>query len=193
MSCGSSASALYYQPVSDSHATLVVGLGNPILGDDGIGWRIADAVRSALADNGSGRKNVEIACYALGGLSLMERLIGFDRAIIIDAVQTASGNPGQIYDLRLSELPDYSAGHLTAAHDTSLQTALKLGQEMGAKLPSEIRVVGIEADKVYDFSEKLSPAIEAAIPQATQLVLRELDEVRSQKVDLAGADGPAAI
>lgn len=193
MSCGSSANTMYFQPESDSPAILVVGLGNPILGDDGIGWRVADAVKSALSEDGYGRENVEIACYALGGLSLMERLIGFDQAIIIDAVQTTSGFPGQVYDLRLSELPDYSAGHLTAAHDMSLQTALKLGQEMGAKLPSEIRIVGIEADKVYDFSEKLSPAIEAAIPHATQLVLRQLDEVQSQRMDLAGAEGPAAI
>jgi hydrogenase maturation protease len=175
MSYGSSAEQTFNYKESEHPQILVVGLGNPILGDDGIGWRVAEAVKTALLEEDPVNPNIEVACYSLGGLSLMERLIGYDQAIIIDAVQTATGDPGQIYDLSLADLPDLSAGHLTAVHDTSLQTALKLGQEMGAALPSEIRVVGIEADKVYDFSETLSPAIEASIPEALQLVLKQLD------------------
>jgi hydrogenase maturation protease len=104
----------------------------------------------------------------------MEHLIGYKRAVIIDAVQTKTGEAGRLYDLALSDLPDISAGHLTAVHDTSLQTALNLGREMGASLPSEIYVVGIEADKVYDFSESLSAEVEAAVPAAVELVLRRL-------------------
>ncbi len=53
----------------------------------------------------------------------MERLVGYERAIIIDAMQTHNGQPGQIYNLSLTDLPDLSTGHTTAAHDTSLQTA----------------------------------------------------------------------
>jgi hydrogenase maturation protease len=156
--------------------TLVVGLGNPILGDDGIGWKVAEEVEKTIRQYGSANPSVEVACYSLGGLSLMERLIGYHRAILIDAVQTATGIPGSVYDLRLDDLPDLSTGHLTAVHDTSLQTALKLGQEMGASLPSKIRVVGIEANRVYDFSETLSPEIAASIPEAVKLVFKQLDE-----------------
>ncbi|MFN2139085.1 MAG: hydrogenase maturation protease [Candidatus Promineifilaceae bacterium] len=159
---------------SDYPDVLVVGLGNPILGDDGVGWKVADAAKEALSEMVPARTDIKVTCYALGGLSLMEHLIGYKRAIIIDAVQTKTGQAGQIYDLALTDLPDISAGHLTAAHDTSLQTALKLGREMGASLPSEIHVIGIEADKVYDFSERLSPEVEAAIPKAVELVLRRL-------------------
>lgn len=191
MSCASFASMKSSPLESDHLGILVVGLGNPILGDDGIGWRVAEAVESALSEENPAELDVEIACFALGGLSLMEHLIGFDQAIIIDAVQTSAGTPGQVYDLCLADLPDLSAGHLTAVHDTSLQTALKLGQEMGAKLPSEVRVVGIEAEKVYDFSEILSPAVEAAIPEATRLVLNLVNELQGQRSDLIAADSPA--
>lgn len=180
MSCGSFASMKSSPLKSDYPVALVVGLGNPILGDDGIGWQVAEAVQEALSEKGLANQEVEVACYALGGLSLMEHLIGYDQAIIIDAVQTTEGVPGQIYDLDLDDLPDLSAGHMTAVHDTSLQTALILGQEMGASLPSAIRVVGIEAEKVYDFSEELSPAVEAAIPEAVQLVLNQLSVNSSQ-------------
>ena len=153
---------------------LVVGLGNPILGDDGVGWRAAEALRASLTMPG-----VEVDCLALGGLSLMERLVGYRRAIIIDAIQTQNGRPGQIHQFPLSALPAPATGHSTAVHDVSLQTALRLGQAMGAPLPEEIQVVAIEAEQVYDFSEELTTAVAAAIPEAVQTVLALLEEMVS--------------
>lgn len=148
--------------------TLVVGLGNPILGDDGVGWRVAEAVKAA-------RPSLDVSCLSLGGLSLMEQLIGYRRAVIIDAIQTGTGSTGKIYIMNLDELPNHSAGHTTAVHDTSLQTALSLGRQMGAALPVDIQVVAIEAEQVYDFSEELTPAVAAAIPKAVTAVLDLLD------------------
>jgi hydrogenase maturation protease len=147
--------------------TLVVGLGNPILGDDGIGWCVAESVRARVPE-------VEVDCQALGGLSLMERLVGYDRVIIIDAIQTQDGQIGDVTCFPLQALPDLSTGHSTAIHDTSLQTALKLGKAMGAKLPQEVIVVAVEAERVYDFSEELSPAVAQSIPEATQAVIDQL-------------------
>lgn len=149
---------------------LVVGLGNPILGDDGIGWHVAEAVRSQTPQ-------VEVDCLALGGLSLMERLIDYEYVIIVDAIQTRNGRIGDVYTFPLEALPNLSAGHTTAAHDTSLQTALTLGRAMGAVLPDDVMVVAIEAERVYDFSEELTPAVAQAIPVATQAVLDLLNQM----------------
>ena len=151
--------------------TLIVGLGNPILGDDAIGWRVAERVQSRLASEFAGLHNLEVDCLALGGLSLMERLVGYQRAIIIDAITTHQNPPGAVSSFPLEALPDRAAGHTTAAHDTSLQTAITLGRSMGAQLPESIVIVAVEADQVHDFSEELTPEIAAAIPQAEQLVL----------------------
>ena len=167
MSCASSANNGQGGVVSHTPNTLVVGLGNPILGDDGIGWRVADSVRAL-------ELNVEVDCQALGGLSLMERLVGYERVIIVDSIQTRDGRIGQVYCFALDDLPDLSAGHTTAAHDTSLQTALKMGRALGAQLPDEVYVVGIEAERVYDFSEELTPQVAAAIPEATLTVVELL-------------------
>jgi hydrogenase maturation protease len=113
---------------------------------------------------------IHIEFLSLGGISLMEYLIGYDRAIVIDAL--ASDQPdGAVIVSRLSELPDYSALHTTSVHDTSLQNALRLGKAMGAKLPEDITVVGIATDQVYDFGEELSPPIAKAIPEATKIVI----------------------
>lgn len=173
MYCGSFASV---EAQMQSVTTLIVGLGNPILGDDGIGWKVAEAVNARLmADNGR-FPAIEVDCLSLGGLSLMERLIGYQRVIIIDAIQTSSGQCGDVYTLNLNALPDLSAGHTTAVHDTSLQTALQLGRTMGAILPDDIQVVAIEAERVYDFSDELTPPVAAAIPAATQTVLDLLQD-----------------
>ena len=61
--------------------TMVIGLGNPILGDDGVGWKVAEEVRKQLPCDMS----VNVDCLSVGGISLMEHLIGYDRAILIDA------------------------------------------------------------------------------------------------------------
>lgn len=151
---------------------LIIGLGNPILGDDGIGWRVAEEVKRGLEDwrFNPQSSSIDVDCFALGGLSLMERMIGYDQAVLIDAVNTGQP-PGAVYRFQLEDLPELPCAHTTAAHDTSLQNALKLGRRMGAKLPSSVAVVGVEAERLYDFSEELSPAVEAAVPEAARAVL----------------------
>ena len=149
--------------------TIIVGLGNPILGDDGIGWKVADKVKKQLPPD----MPVVIEFLSLGGISLMERLIGYERAILIDAI-TSDQRPGSIITLSLSELPDRSAFHITSAHDTSLQNALKLGKAMGADLPEQVTVVGIATNPVFDFGEELSPPVARAVPEAARIVIELL-------------------
>jgi hydrogenase maturation protease len=151
--------------------TLVVGLGNPILGDDGVGWKVAEEVKKKFPLDSC----VDVDCLSVGGISLMEHLIGYDSAILIDAF--ALDEPlGSILILKLSDLPNYSAFHTTSTHDTSLQNAIELGRSMGAKLPDDVSVVGIATKHVYDFSETLSPPIAEAVPQAVKFVLDLLGE-----------------
>jgi len=151
--------------------TLIVGLGNPILGDDGVGWKVAEEVKKQLTTN----KPVDVDCLSLGGISLMEHLIGYDHAILIDALALEE-SPGSILILKLSDLPNYSAFHTTSTHDTTLQNAIELGKSMGARLPDDITVVGIATKRAFDFSEKLSPPIEEAVPLAAKFVLEILSE-----------------
>ncbi|MFN3742784.1 MAG: hydrogenase maturation protease [Anaerolineales bacterium] len=144
--------------------TLILGLGNPILGDDGVGWRVAQEMQARLDGD------VEVDCLALGGLRLMERMIGYERVILIDALVTPSPTPGRVHVLPLSDLPDPSSGHTTSAHDVSLQTALQMAAKMGFPIPQEVWVVGVEIVPTLDFSETLSPEVEAALPQARRAI-----------------------
>jgi hydrogenase maturation protease len=174
-------------------STLVLGLGNPILGDDGVGWRVVEAAQEAWQRIADERRKtndktasssvlgpssaIEFDFVSLGGLALMERLVGCDRAILVDAIQTRDGVPGAIYRLTLDDLP---TRHADAIHDASLKAALAVGQQLGARLPQKIVVIGIEAINLWDFSESLSPQVAASVGRAAEMVLDELADGESQ-------------
>jgi hydrogenase maturation protease len=158
--------------VTDSKI-LVVGLGNPILGDDGVGWEVAEQLRQQNMDS-----KIDIECLAVGGLRLMEFMIGYQQAIVIDSLTSYTNPVGQVSVFDLEQMPDLTAGHTTSAHDTSLQSALNMGRKMGFALPEQVMVVGIEAQQVFDFSEELTPPVRGAIPLAVERVINLIDRYR---------------
>jgi hydrogenase maturation protease len=101
----------------------------------------------------------------------MERLVGYDRAIVIDAINVGQGPSGGVYCFPLEALPNPSAGHLGSAHETNLWTALQLGRAMGAHLPDQVMIVAVESSYVYEFTETLTPPVAAAVPEAVRRVL----------------------
>ena len=103
----------------------------------------------------------------------MEHLIGYDRAVLIDAF-ASDEDLGSIHVMNLNDMPNYSAFHIASAHDTSLQNALEMGRSLGALLPEEITVIGIATKRIYDFSEELSPPVAEAVPQAAKIALELL-------------------
>jgi hydrogenase maturation protease len=235
------------------HRTLVLGLGNPIRGDDGVGWRVVEVLQINLAkvktanrsqvsgkeddphpafppgekgdpepevspgkrEKGDpqpdvppgrrqrddpqtevppgerkkedphptlpgwakrrGRENIEVDMLAGGGLNLMERLVGYDRAILVDAMQSGQ-EPGSVQVFPLEALDNPSAGHLGSTHETNLLTALEIGRSLGAHLPpvGGVMIVSIEAQPVFEFSEELSLPVAQAVPEAVKKVMNLL-------------------
>lgn len=158
--------------------TLVLGLGNPLMGDDGVGWRVAKEVEARLAAQSESSlqgDKIEVDLHAGGGLSLMERLVGYDRTILIDAMNLGRLT-GTVSSVRFEDLADPFAGHLASTHETNLQNALQMGQAMGVHLPRDIFVVAIESDRVYELTEMQSPEVVEAIPTAVRLVLERLEQ-----------------
>jgi hydrogenase maturation protease len=154
--------------------TLVLGLGNPLLTDDSVGLRVVQQLKPLLA----GRGDIEVEEDYWGGLRLMERLVGFDRAIIVDAICTGAA-PGTVHTLSVDSIPTQ---HSASGHDVNLPTALDLGRQTGAYLPANenILLVGIEAEDVITFSEDCTPQVQAAIPRAVETVLAAVDAVGKQ-------------
>lgn len=152
-----------------NNKTLIIGLGNPILGDDGIGWVIAEEVQKLISESPEDESHdYEIMFLSLGGLSLMEHMEGFTKVFLFDSIHTGSYPNGTVFSLPLSKLPNLSSGHSTALHDTSLANALEMGKMMGLVLPDEVWVVAIETDQVYTFSEELSGFATSSITTALE-------------------------
>ena len=147
-----------------SAQTLVLGLGNPLLGDDSAGLRVIQALQSRLG----GQPGVELREDYWGGLRLMECMIGYHRAVVVDAICTGAA-AGIVHLLSPDALP---TRHSASVHDVDLNTALELGRQAGAALPAteNIRLVGIEAAEVLIFNEHCTPEVEAGIERAAEVV-----------------------
>ena len=158
--------------------TLVIGLGNPILTDDGVGIYTARYVEQALPADA----DVDVMELAVGGLGLMEAMIGYERVIIIDSVWAPDGQVGRVVCFNAGHLPETM--NSASAHDADLPTALSVGRGLGAELPDDqnIQIVGIMARKVLEFGAEPTPPVAAAIPEAANAVFGLLD--RSPTVDL---------
>ncbi len=146
---------------------IVVGLGNPILSDDCVGLRVAEALRQRIDC-----EDIAIIDTSIAGLDFLDLLAGYDRAIIIDAIQTGEGKAGQIY--RLEPGSFRATRHATTPHDVNFATALELGRRLGLPLPKDITIFGIEVQDVVNLGETCTSAVEKAIPVCADMVLNEL-------------------
>jgi hydrogenase maturation protease len=147
--------------------TLILGLGNPILSDDGIGCRVAEVLKERIKT-----PDVKVMEAAIAGLELIDILTGYDRAIIIDAIQTEKGTPGNIYRFGPNELA--ATRHFSNPHSVDFATALELGKKFDIKMPREIIFYAVEAADVTSFSEECTPAVRKALPECVKMVMGEL-------------------
>jgi len=151
--------------------TLIIGLGNPILSDDGVGLRVAAELKDRLD-----QQEVTVMETSMAGLSMLDLLVGYDRAIIIDASQTMGGKIGRIQ--RLDAKAFDATRHAASPHDVNFSTALELGNRLGLALPQQIVILAIEVENVTSFSEKCTPEVERAIPVCVEKAIQELNAGR---------------
>ncbi len=150
--------------------TIVLGIGNPILSDDGVGIHVANQLKQHIKD-----PNVAIDEALTGGMNLLDLIIGFDKAILIDAVKMKNARTG---DVKRFSISDMSTAHSCNPHDVSLAEALKMAERLGeTHIPREIVIIGIMMNEMpCEFGEKLSETVAAAVPKAVEIVLSELGE-----------------
>jgi len=147
--------------------TLVLGMGNPILSDDGAGIRVAQEVGKQLNN-----PQVTVIETSEAGLRLLDSIVGYDKVIIIDAVQTEKGQAGQIHRMEPQDFS--SAKHFSSPHQINLTTALELGKMLNLAMPQKITIFAVEAKDITTFSEKCSPNVEQAILKLVKMVMEEL-------------------
>ncbi len=146
---------------------LVLGIGNPILRDDGIGPRIIDELRACPLPS-----TVTLAETSLAGMALVETLSDHTHAIIIDAIQTGE-KVGTVYRLTRDSFQPSETDPATQ-HNIGILEALHCGSQIGLSMPGEVVFIAIEAGDVLNFGEGLTPAVEEAVPGALRAVMDEI-------------------
>jgi hydrogenase maturation protease len=149
-------------------STVVLGIGNPILSDDSVGIKAARLLGERFPDN----PGVTVKEIYGGGLRLMEEMQGHESAIVVDAMLSGKRPPGSIMELGLSELQ--RTRNLASSHDTGLAEAMEAGRLAGLKLPSIVRIIGIEVSDVSTFGEGLTPRVEDALYRVVELVSEDI-------------------
>jgi hydrogenase maturation protease len=124
---------------------------------------------------------VDFSEASVGGLRILDVIGGYKRVIMVDAIQTGDGKPGEMH--RLSPRDLKVSLHAGSSHDLSLPGALALGREMGLTLPADedFVIIAIEVEEVWTFGEECTAAVAEAIPHAVDMVLAELENGAHQR------------
>lgn len=150
--------------------TIILGIGNPILGDDGIGIHVVRKLKKQLDK----RSDIVLDEAMTGGINLLDAIIGFDKAILIDAIHLTDEKIGEVKCLQLQHL---GSVHSCNPHDVSLIESIQLAKILGEKqIPDDIIIIGVVLHQLpIEFSEELQPVVASAIPKAIQMVCNEIN------------------
>jgi hydrogenase maturation protease len=145
--------------------TVILGLGNAILSDDGVGIKVVRHIAKLGAPADIDLKEAEVA-----GFALLDLLGGYERAVVVDAIRLRDAEPGEVTVFDADSLEP--SLHLVAGHQIDLPAALELGRRLGLPLPGNVTVVGVQIYDDTTFSEECTPAVTAAIPTAASVAMR---------------------
>jgi hydrogenase maturation protease len=151
-----------------SERKLVVGLGNILLKDEGVGVRCVELLRSRNLN-----QDVKIVDGATMGFDLLEEMRGFDRVVLVDAVDMGK-EPGYIASFGAEELLKVAGGKKFSLHEFNLVDVIQLGKKLGYPM-DKVRIVGIQPAEV-GWGSRLSKIIEEKLPELAGRVLREISD-----------------
>lgn len=158
--------------------TLVLALGNDLLGDDGVGLEAARRIAGQVDSS------VDVVETAEAGLALLELMEGYERALLIDSVVTGRYPPGTVIEF----LPeDFRRVIAPSPHYAGLPEVLEMAQRLALTFPQQLRILAMEVENPYEFHVGFSPPVQESLPRLVQQALRILQEWRQEMV--TGADG----
>ena len=165
------------QSTSDEHSdrgedvsspkTVILGIGNVLLSDEGIGVHVANALSCMNLPQG-----VSVIEGGTDGFRLLNIITEADRLIVVDAVK-GGAERGSIYRFNVDEVKNVPSGFRTSVHQVGILEVIDLSGLIG-KTP-KTTVIGVEP-KSLEMSLELSPEIKEKIPRIIELVFEELKQ-----------------
>lgn len=164
---------------------LVMGVGNPLMRDEGTGPRVIEILRSGYEFP----DNVDVVDAGTMGLMILDLLRGIDRMVVIDAVKDTGHPPGTVLVMSSDEIGDNQVLH--SLHDVRLSDVLQ-NAELLDRAPQTV-VVGVQIERIEEWVLELSPSVEEALPVAAAAVLDQLAALGVRPTPRADSDVDASI
>lgn len=152
-------------PTAQVEKIVVLGIGNLLLSDEGVGVHVANKMMEMNLPAG-----VEVVEGGTDGFGLMNVVTGAERVIVVDAVK-AGGAPGSIYRFDIKDAPSYPDAYKTSVHQIGILEVVHLSELIGQT--PETTIIGVEP-KSLDMGMELSPEVQAKLPRIIELVLDEV-------------------
>jgi len=147
--------------------TLVLGVGNPILTDDGIGIKIAQRLKEEKPD-------LEVIETSEAAIAILDLIVmaGCDKLIVIDSIKTGQGRPGELYKFELEDLKP--ANDFSSSHGVDIATVFELGRRAGYNMPEYISIYAVEVQDNTTFGEECTDKVKEKISFiAKQIIEKE--------------------
>jgi hydrogenase maturation protease len=155
--------------VTEKKPILVLGVGNLVLTDEGIGVHVVQRMQEMDLPS-----HVEVVDGGTMGFDLLDDIEGRRKVIIVDTVK-GGGPPGTLYRMTIDDIEDMPKSRVSL-HDIDMTDVFKLADLFEIEKP-EIVIIGVEPKDMETASMELSPEIEAQIPKVIELVKKEISEL----------------
>ncbi|HEY3346013.1 MAG TPA: HyaD/HybD family hydrogenase maturation endopeptidase [Nitrospirota bacterium] len=156
---------------------MVLGVGNILLKDEGVGVRVIERLKEAY----SFPDNVELFDGATAGLDLLPVLEGLDNLIVVDTVKTTE-EPGAIFRFTLEDI-NVKVPYKTSLHQIGMVEVFAIAEALGKKIGPTV-IIGIQPEDMTPWGLELTPTIEAKVPELMSMVLKELEAIGIKAVPL---------
>lgn len=153
---------------------LILGIGNKILSDDGIGIRLIEDLQDEFK-----HPLVHFQSACTGGLEIVEMMQDYKEVLIFDAIKTYGGIPGDMYYFTVDDFKETL--HISSFHDISFLIALEFMKRSGLHTPDNIHILAIEIVEDSYFSENFSDVIQKRYPAIKKKVRSHLHKKLNEK------------
>jgi hydrogenase maturation protease len=149
--------------------SLVLGIGNTIMGDDGVGIYVARMVK----DSTQSRADLQVKELGVSGFKLVEEILGYDEVMIVDSYASGDTDAGQIREFGPEDFEDTL--HASSPHGANFATALELYRSLRPdRIPRKIRIFTVNIHPTDTFGDSLSDPIREAALKLAEMIVREL-------------------
>ena len=148
---------------------ILIGLGNPIMSDDGIGPLVSEQVHKRVS-------GFDLDTSYGGGFDVVDRILGYRRAVIIDAMVTGSCPPGTV--IRIEPQSSVKTLRTSYSHGIDFLEAMEMACSCGAAIPADVILYGIEVENPFSLGQEISKGLRDDLDRIADEIIRDLLNAR---------------